>query len=282
MFIYKIKNLVVKNLKNFHYSGGKVMQNVKKMMRAIIDFMESPVCFIDTIEEFVTDFMTSEKGRKCVAVVIYFSFIIAIALSSATENPIATCISTIIIIMCELYCVAKVITKVVAFFVEKEEVWKHPLKHAKANRQKIINETRKLIKEFLMFIPMLLLSHVICSLMTGIPENQAALDKDFYEAPIWNSILMIILGPMLEEYVFRYLPNRFIKNSTLYIIFTSLVFAWMHVSSDPNPFYYIWVYMSHALYYGYRYRKTQDIKVTLLCHSFNNLIATLPQILSLF
>ena len=132
-----------------------------------------------------------------------------------------------------------------------------------------------------MFIPILLISDCVISfIMVGQPANQTSLDKAFYEAPIFNSILSIIIGPIIEEFIFRFLPYRFIKNKTLYIIVSTVVFAAMHVVNDPNPFYYIWFYMMRPLYYGYRYHKTKDILVPLSMHSLNNLVATLLFVLS--
>ena len=54
----------------------------------------------------------------------------------------------------------------------------------------------------------------------------------------------------------------------------------MHVVNDTNAFYNIWFYLPNALYLGYRYYKTNDLLVTISIHSLNNLLATLPLILS--
>lgn len=145
----------------------------------------------------------------------------------------------------------------------------------------IIQEIKKIAKEILMFIPILLISDCIISFtMVGQPANQTSIEQSFYEAPIFNSIFAIIIGPIIEEFIFRFLPYRFIKNKTLYIIVSTVVFAAMHVISDPNPFYYIWFYMMRPLYYGYRYHKTKDILVPISMHSLNNLVATLLFVLS--
>ena len=93
--------------------------------------------------------------------------------------------------------------------------------------------------------------------------------------PILKSMLSIIIAPIIEEFVFRLLPHRFIKSPIIYVVISTVVFAAMHVINDPNPFYYIWFYMMGPLYYGYRYHKTKDILVPISMHSFNNLIATL-------
>lgn len=92
--------------------------------------------------------------------------------------------------------------------------------------------------------------------------------------------MKIIIGPIIEEFIFRFLPYRFIKNKILYVIVSTVIFAGMHVLNDPNPFYYIWFYMMRPLYYGYRYHKTKDILVPISMHSLNNLFDVLLFVLS--
>lgn len=149
--------------------------------------------------------------------------------------------------------------------------------------ENIWKELKKIAKELIMFIPISAISTcVIIFVMEGQPENQTSLEESFKEAPIFNSIFMIIIGPILEEFIFRFLPYRFIKNKTLYIFVSTIIFAVMHVIDDPNAFYYIWFYMMRPLYYAYRYHKTKDIWVPTSMHILNNLIATLPMILECF
>lgn len=145
----------------------------------------------------------------------------------------------------------------------------------------LIQEIRKIAKEILMYIPILIISICITFLfMIGVPDNQTSIISSFNEAPIFNLINIVILGPIMEELIFRFLPYRFIKNKLLYVVFSAFIFAGMHVLNDPNPFYYIWFYMMRPLYYGYRYYETQDILVPISMHSLNNLIATLPLVFS--
>ena len=148
----------------------------------------------------------------------------------------------------------------------------------------IIQEIKKLAKEIAMFIPVLLISIFITSFMAtlitiGKPANQIRVEASFYQLPILSSIDIIIIAPIIEEFIFRFLPYRFIKNKTLYIIVSTVVFAAMHVLNDPNPLYYIWIYMITPLYWGYRYHKTNDILVPIFMHSFDNLIGVLLMIL---
>lgn len=140
----------------------------------------------------------------------------------------------------------------------------------------IWQELKKIAKELAMYIPFwLIFWYITDCLVVGEPANQTNLEESFKLSPIFNSIFVIVFGPILEEFIFRFLPSRFIKNRALYVIVASIIFAAIHVDNDPNPFYYIWVYLPDSFYYTYRYSKTKDIWVTISLHSFNNLIATL-------
>lgn len=151
-------------------------------------------------------------------------------------------------------------------------------------KEKTIKERIKTIaKEMGMFIPIWIMTNCVTNLlMKGLPENEVNVREMFVTDPIFSLVMAIIIGPIIEEYLFRLLPYQFIKNKTMYIIISALVFAAAHVVHDPNPFYYIWCYIPRALYYGYRYYETKDILVPIAIHSFNNLVSSLLTISFLF
>lgn len=211
-------------------------------------------------ERFLT-FIRKEKTKNFLACVLYFSIVLMNMNVPLIFQVI--CLITqmfIITIGCMLYMID------IELGIYKET------KH----RKKYKTTIKKIFKEMLMFIPILLISNCIISLFCiGDPVNQTYVVNLFKESPIFNSILIVIIGPIIEEFSFRFLPYKFIQNKTLYIIISSVVFAMMHVIDDPNAFYYIWFYMIHPLYYAYRYHKTKDILVPISMHSFNNLICIL-------
>lgn len=156
-----------------------------------------------------------------------------------------------------------------------------PEKNIEKPEKNIIKEVKKIAKEIIMSIPILLIDGLITSyIIIGESTNQTSVIESFYKSPVFSAIDVTIIAPIIEEVIFRLLPYKFIKNKGLYIIVSAVVFAAMHVISDPNPFYYIWSYMIISLYLGYRYYKTKDIRVTIAIHSFSNLIATLILIFS--
>lgn len=221
------------------------------------------------IERFFT-FIMKEKTRKVFAFTFYVYFIV---MFMEINLPLALEIICFIVLMfITLFGCTVYISEWMDKMYEKNR--------GKLGKN-IIKEIKKIAKEILMFIPILIITKCITSfIMVGQPANQTSIEQSFYEAPIFNSVFVIIIGPIIEEFFFRFLPYRFIKNKTLYIIVSTVIFAAMHVVNDPNPFYYIWFYMMRSLYYGYRYHKTNDILVPICMHSLNNLVVTLLFILS--
>lgn len=140
----------------------------------------------------------------------------------------------------------------------------------------IWKKIKKIVKEILMYIPFSMLSTFILSfIVVGESNNQTSVVESFNQSPIFYAIIIVIIGPILEEFIFRYLPYKFIKNKILYVIISSFIFAWMHVFDDPKAFYYILAYLPDSLYFGYRYYKTKDLAVTFSIHSFGNLVAVI-------
>lgn len=147
----------------------------------------------------------------------------------------------------------------------------------------IWKKVKKIVKELIMFFVFLLISTFILShFISGTSENQTRIINDIHALPIYNILMAIIIAPIIEELVFRYLPYRFISNKKVYIIISSIIFASLHVINDSNALYYIWCYLPNATYLGYRYYKTKDLSVTISIHIFNNALSLLPVIIKLF
>lgn len=221
------------------------------------------------IEHFFT-FIMKEKTRKVFAFIFY---VYSIVMFMEIHLPLALEIICFIVLM---FIILFGYTVYISEWMDKM----YEKNRGKLGKN-IIHEITKIAKEILMFIPILIITIGITSfIMVGQPANQSSIEQSFYEAPIFNSVSIIIFGPIIEEFLFRFLPYEFIKNKNLYIIVSTVIFAAMHVINDPNPFYYICFYMMRSLCYGYRYQKTKDILVPISMHSFNNLVATLLFVLS--
>lgn len=220
---------------------------------------------MDTQEGQFYTFLLKEKTRAFFAFVLYVLFIVMII---EIDLPLAVdFIRFIIQLSIILFYGALYMSDWMDKYYERKE--------GKLKKNKTQN-IKKIGKEILMYIAIFLIVDGITSfVLVGQTENQANFEESFYKAPILNSIFAIIICPIIEELIFRFLPYKFIKNKALYIIVSGVVFAAMHVLGDSNPLYNIWFYMIRALYYGYRYYKTKNLWVPISIHMTNNLIATL-------
>lgn len=211
------------------------------------------------------NFIKNEKTQKVIAFILYILFIVMYIIDYWSVSLQIMYIIILTFILCPVITI---------WFNEKLD---------KKLGKNIIQTIKRLTKEIAMFIPFRLISSFIISfIFIGEPANETSINESFGNAIVFNTMLIIFIGVIFEELVFRLLPYKFIKNKTLYIIISAFIFAGIHIINDPNPSYYIWVYMPDALYYSYRYHKTNDLLVTISIHSLNNLLATLPLILSYF
>lgn len=214
-------------------------------------------------------FMSKEKKRGILAFISY-SLIVMEAIGTFTGINIPGLLMIILgIIM--------IITFSLGLVMDLEVCWNKE-DGEKGNEHRI----KRIANELLRFIPVWIISAVISSIlisMFGEPTNQTEIEEEFEGLSLLYLFDMVIFTPIIEEYIFRFLPHKFIKNQVLYIIISSVVFAGMHVVDDPNAFCHIWPYILRPLYYAYRYYKTKDIWVTISFHALNNLVATLLMII---
>ena len=87
--------------------------------------------------------------------------------------------------------------------------------------------------------------------------------------------LTVVVGPILEELIHRgYFMNTFFPNSKYYldVILSALIFGLCHlILTHRDPISLI-IYSLGGLFYALVYRWTKNLKITILCHSFFNLL----------
>ena len=128
-------------------------------------------------------FIMKEKTRNIFAFSFYVLFIVMLM---EIDLPLA------LEIICFIFLMFIILFGCTVYMCE----WMY--KMCERNRGKlgknIIKKIKKIGKEILMFIPILLISYCVISfIMVGQPANQTSLEKSFYEAPIFNSIFIIII-----------------------------------------------------------------------------------------
>lgn len=107
----------------------------------------------------------------------------------------------------------------------------------------------------------------------GTSANQAALEKISKQSGRMFPILVVFLGPICEETIFRGMFfNTFFRrptklNKVLGIIASGFVFAFLH---DPTLSKYIFIYWVLGIVLAWVYVTTRDLRYSILVHMCYN------------
>ena len=119
---------------------------------------------------------------------------------------------------------------------------------------------------------------LIARKMTGTTsDNQATLN----ELPLWfMAIFGSIIGPFVEEGVYRGFLGKIIKNKVAFIIASSILFAAMHVVTiatqpeNPAQYWFLLQYGVMGLVLSINYTRTKNIFTSTMIHILMNGTAT--------
>ncbi|MFA5407221.1 MAG: type II CAAX endopeptidase family protein [Bacilli bacterium] len=128
-------------------------------------------------------------------------------------------------------------------------------------------------------------SNIIISLLAPIstPENEQMIRQLIKICPWFIAFTTIIEAPIVEEIIFRKVPFDVIKNKTLYIIISGLLFGAVHIIGSGTSlasWLYIIPYSALGMSFAYMYVKTNNLLTSMCFHAFHNFI-TVIQILLL-
>lgn len=120
-------------------------------------------------------------------------------------------------------------------------------------------------------------ANIICASITQNPISQN--EETLRTLPKWFLFpLAIIWAPIVEELVFRGVLRRFIKNNTLYILSSAIIFGLLHTYTENSLFNVFIMAIPYSVLGGYLafvYTKTNNIYSNILSHSFHNTIASI-------
>ena len=131
-------------------------------------------------------------------------------------------------------------------------------------------------KYFFVSIPLILINYgllFLISKVSPLPENEVLLRSLVRVSPSYYLLIFGVLSPICEELTFRYGFNG-IKNKYIYMIFTSILYAVMHLSSFSEILYAI-PYFILGLTFAYTYKKTGSLIYPVSIHIVNNLVSLL-------
>lgn len=132
-------------------------------------------------------------------------------------------------------------------------------------------------------LSMLLKTSLLDAIGTA-PKNQEAIDAIANQWKYLVPISSVLLGPVLEEYLFRGVFFNYFFNedkrwcNVLAILTSAFLFGFLH---ELKISLVLIVYLIPGLIYGIVYMTTKDIRYTIGMHLANNFIAAMPLIIKI-
>lgn len=163
---------------------------------------------------------------------------------------------------------------IIYFFICSRKELLKDLKEIKNNFKKFLPIILKY--SLSCFIIMILLNYIIQLSIKTLPTNELN-NRTLLENNLFLSLLyLLLIAPCLEEYIFRF-SFKNIKNSKVYIILTSLLFASLHILSSTNFPEYIYIIPYFVIGFGFSniYNKTKNYYASLLGHIIHNILCVI-------
>lgn len=129
------------------------------------------------------------------------------------------------------------------------------------------------------FLVMLLSNYYINLLVPNTSAyNQELNQLAINNYPLYSVISIVMIGPFIEELVFRFSFKNNLKSKKMYYLLSVLIFSSLHALNGFNSLYdllYFIPYGALAFTFSYIYDKTDNIFTTVIIHTFHNFIAVL-------
>lgn len=139
-------------------------------------------------------------------------------------------------------------------------------------------DKKKLLKLGMYALGFLIINFLLSTLIASLNikmSNQDALKNAFDSTAILTFFPVAILVPFVEEMVFRYSLSTIIKNKTVFIIVSSLIFAVMHGIGLVTILYFVLGLMLSLIYLKY----DKNVLASAFVHMFNNTISAITTII---
>ncbi len=132
---------------------------------------------------------------------------------------------------------------------------------------------------------MVISNFIILKLIPGSSSNnEEAIQAYIKNFPILSIISISILGPFIEEIVFRKAFKNIFNNNFIFIIISALVFGLMHViGQESNIYQYLYIVPYGALgaSFAYMYYKSDTMFTSYTMHFIHNLALTIISIITI-
>lgn len=147
------------------------------------------------------------------------------------------------------------------------------IEDAKNIKTAIKGNIKKLLFSYIIFTILMYISNVILFHFLGsIAENETSTRALLFESPLIMSLVFCLLGPILEELMFRYPYRDVLTNKYLKLGIYTLAFASLHIMPVNNltNLFYLIPYTFLSLSIGFAYFKTNNIYTSIFFHILNN------------
>lgn len=131
----------------------------------------------------------------------------------------------------------------------------------------------------------MIISNILIGLINGgsTSSNEESIILFLKQSPIIATIGIAIIGPIVEELVFRKSFRDVFKNKWIYLFASGIIFGALHVILSPInsiiDYLYLVPYCSMGLSFAYMYYKTDNIMTSLSMHIFHNLLNVISTLL---
>jgi len=142
------------------------------------------------------------------------------------------------------------------------------------------------IKAWLLGILVMVVSNLIIGLFIrkATAGNEQAVQSLIKGSSYLSIITFGLIGPMVEELVFRKSFKETFKNGTLFILMSGLIFGGLHVVlslTSAWDLFYLIPYCSLGIAFAYIYQKTDNIFYSIFIHMCHNTIFTILSVYGL-
>lgn len=131
---------------------------------------------------------------------------------------------------------------------------------------------------------MIITNTLIISLAGGLATNEEANRSIISIMPVFSVISMALIGPFIEEVLFRKGFRNAFKSNKAFLIFTALLFGGAHLVSAFSlgsiwenwaQLLYIIPYGGIGYFFGKAYVETDTIFTSVVCHILHNSLSVL-------
>lgn len=144
--------------------------------------------------------------------------------------------------------------------------------------KKLIDEKGKSLEKGFWYwfvgVVIMIISNKLIGLFNSAPANEESIHLFLKESPLLTIISISILGPIIEELVFRKSFKDVFKNKIVYFFASGIIFGALHIVMNPVnsllDYLYLIPYCTMGLSFAYMYYKTDNITTSMIMHIFHN------------